>query len=90
MNDHKPRLTKRVSQAAKQAFAAYVKNPHQRLYLYHSVADQFGKWGELFVSDGRPRFTEMSHSMPIPRDQSLENIAAWIADKCRYLPIIGS
>lgn len=86
----KARYDKLCREAAEKAFRMYCANPHQQLWLYYSPADAFGKWGELCVTAGRPRFMELGATTSIPRNATVEQLVAWVRDKARHLPLIGS
>lgn len=86
-------LNKLCRQRAEEANERYRRCLSQRLALYYREVGREGRWGNLMVApDDEPMppteiwfFWEV-----IPANLTDDQLAAWMRDQCRRLPIVGA
>ena len=77
---------------ADYAFRVMCRNPYQRLYLgYRPSTDR--QWGDLSALPSHEIGQEgwqLAAAEPLPTNLTVEQLRAWVKDRCGQLPLIPS
>ncbi|MGO9110704.1 MAG: hypothetical protein ACLP9L_15900 [Thermoguttaceae bacterium] len=91
--DWKARYHAMIREFAEAVWNAYMANPCQRLYWYHTEAHD-GLWGKFAYAADNPNHDGSLRWLPattevIPRCMTLDQLSGWITSRAGRLPIIG-